>query len=93
MKKFKKSIDVNYENIKDVLQVPIVEGIYKVGNDAYTEGYGRPYFVSSTVVIGITGFNHRSFTMDNSCVLAVDVCDNWCAFTKEEWEKHKDDEI
>lgn len=93
MKKFKKSIDVNYENIKDVLQVPIVEGIYKVGIDAYTEGRDRPYCVSSTVIVGITGFNHYSITMDNGCVLALDVCDNWRAFTKEEWEKHKDDEV
>ena len=92
MKKFKKSIDVNYENIKDALQVPIVEGIYKVGNDAYTEGCGRPYSVSSTVVIGIIGFDHYC-AIDDGCVLAVDVCDNWHAFTKEQWEKHKDDEI
>ena len=28
MKKFKKSIEINYENIKDVLHVPIVEGIH-----------------------------------------------------------------
>lgn len=30
MKKFKKSIEINYENIKEVLHVPIVEGIHKV---------------------------------------------------------------
>ena len=40
MKKFKKSIEISYENIKDVLQVPIVEGIRKINDSAHIEGRG-----------------------------------------------------
>lgn len=92
MKKFKKSIDISYENIKDVLQVPIVEGIHKVSSDVYMEGYGEPYFISSTAVLDVNGFD-LPFAIDDNNVLAVDVCDNWYAFTKKQWEKHKNDEI
>lgn len=92
MKKFKKSIEISYENIKDVLHVPIVEGIHKVNNDFYVEGYGKPYFTSSVAVLDVIGFD-LPFAIGSGCVLAVDVCDNWYAFTKKQWEKHKDDEI
>lgn len=92
MKKFKKSIDVNYENIKDVLQVPIVEGIHKVSSDVYVEGRGDPYFISSTVVLDVNGFNFP-FAIDGNNVLAVDICDTWYAFTKKQWDEHKNDEI
>lgn len=92
MKKFKKSIEINYENIKDVLHVPIVEGIHKVNNDYYVEGRGTPYFTSSAVVLDVTGFD-LPFVIGNGSVLALDVCDSWYAFTKKQWEKHKDDEI
>ena len=53
MKKFKKSIEINYENIKDVLRVPIVEGIHKVNNDYYVEGRGKPYFTSAVAVLPV----------------------------------------
>lgn len=92
MKKFKKSIDISYENIKDVLQVPIVEGIHKVSSDEYMEGRGDPYFISSTAVLDVNGFN-LPFAIDDNNVLAVDLCDNWYAFTKKQWEEHKNDEI
>lgn len=42
MKKFKKFIEISYENIKDVLHVPIVEGIHKVNNGYYVEGSVHP---------------------------------------------------
>lgn len=56
------------------------------------EGRGDPYFISSTAVLDVNGFN-LPFAIDDNNVLAVDVCDNWYAFTKKQWEEHKNDEI
>lgn len=92
MKKFKKSIEISYENIKDVLQVPIVEGIRKINESAYIEGRGEPYFTWTVVVLDVNGFD-LPFAIDDNSVLALDICDTWYAFTKKQWENHKNDEI
>lgn len=92
MKKFKKSIEISYENIKDVLQVPIVVGIHKINDEKYMEGRGEPYFTWSLVVLDVNGFD-TPFTIDNNSVLALDICDTWYAFTKKQWDEHKNDEI
>lgn len=92
MKKFKKSIEISYENIKDVLQVPIVEGIRKINESAYIEGRGEPYFTWTALVLDVNGFV-LPFDIDKGCVLALDICDTWYAFTKKQWENHKNDEI
>lgn len=45
MKKFKKSIEISTENISEVLQVPIVNSVYKTkffGNP-FIEGRSNPY--------------------------------------------------
>ena len=92
MKKFKKSIEISYENIKDVLQVPIVDGLRKINESAYIEGRGEPYTTRSVLVVDVAGFG-LPFAIDRGCVLALDICDTWYAFTKKQWENHKNDEI
>ena len=92
MKKFKKSIEISYENIKDVLQVPIVEGIRKINESAYIEGRGEPYFTWTVLVLDVNGFG-LPFDIDRGCVLALDICGTWHAFTKDEWDRYKNDEI
>lgn len=76
-------MQISYENIKDVLHVPIVEGIHKVNNDYYVEGLGAPYFTSSVAVLDVIGFD-LPFAIGDGSVLAVDVCDSWYAFTKKQ---------
>lgn len=91
MKKFKSSIEISMENVRDVLNCPIVGGIQKETSSVYIEGRGtKPYFTK--LVVDITGFDFP-FTINRGCVLALDICGTWYAFTKEEWDKHKNDEI
>lgn len=79
------------ENVQDVLNCPIVDGIHKETSSMHIEGRGmEPYF--SKLVVDINGFDFP-FTIDCGCVLALDICGTWYAFTKEEWDKHKNDEI
>ena len=92
MKKFQKSTEISYENIKDVLQVPIVEGIRKISESAYIEGRGEPYFTRTVVVLDVNGFD-LPFAIDDNSVLALDICVTWYAFMKEQWDEHKNDEI
>ena len=92
MKKFKKSIEISYENIKDVLQVPIVVGMHKINDGAYIEGRSEPYFTWTIAVLDVNGFD-KPFAIDGKSVLALDICDTWYAFTKKQWENHKNDEI
>lgn len=92
MKKFKKSIEISYENIKDVLQVPIVEGIRKINKSAYIEGRGEPYTTCYVLVVDVAGFG-LPFAIDRGCVLTLDICGIWYAFTREGWDEHKNDQI
>lgn len=92
MKKFKKSIEINFENIKEVLNCPIVEGIHKEDNGVYQEGYGKPYYTWCLPVLDVVGFD-LPFSLELGSVIALDVCGTWHAFTKKEWDKHKNDEI
>lgn len=80
------------ENVQDVLNCPIVGGIQKETCSMYIEGRGpKPYYFIK-LVVDITGFKFP-FTIDRGSVLALDICGTWYAFTKEEWDKHKNDEI
>ena len=79
MKKFKKSIEISYENIKDVLQVPIVEGIRKINESAYIEGRGEPYFTWTVLVLDVNGFG-LPFAIDRGCVLALDILRHMVCF-------------
>lgn len=92
MKKLKKSIEISTDNILEVLNCPIVEGIRKETDRLYVEGRGEPYTMRSVLVVDVAGFG-LPFAIDRGCVLAIDICDTWYAFTKEEWDKHKNDEI
>lgn len=92
MKKFKKSIEISTDNILEVLNCPIVEGIRKETDRLCVEGRGEPYTMRSVLVVDVAGFG-LPFAIDRGCVLAIDICDTWYAFTKKEWDKHKNDEI
>ena len=94
MKKFKKSIEISTENIPDVLQVPIVTSVYKTKyfKNPFTEGRGEPYDVMVVTHVHIEGFN-SDLCIDQGDVLALDICDTWYTFSKEGWEKHKNDEV
>ena len=88
MKKFIKSIEISTDNILEVLDCPIVEGIHKVTDRSYIEGRGEPYTTRSALVVDVAGFS-LPFAIDRGCVLALDICDTWYAFTKEQWENIK----
>lgn len=92
MKKFKKSIEISTDNILEVLDCPIVEGIHKETDGRCIEGRGEPYAVLSVLVLDVAGFD-LPFAIDRGHVLALDICDTWYAFTKEEWDRYKNDEI
>lgn len=72
MKKFKSSIEISMENVRDVLNCPIVGGIQKKTSSVYIEGRGtKPYFTK--LVVDITGFDFP-FTINCGSVLALDIC-------------------
>ena len=94
MKKFKKSIEISPDNIWEVLNCPIVKGIQKETTPINSEGDEKPYathfmFLLETCGCGL--YFGNDYNQGN--VLALDVCGTWYAFTKEEWDKHKNDEI
>ena len=66
--------------------------IRKINESAYIEGRGEPYFTWTVVVLDVNGFD-LPFAIDDNSVLALDICDTWYAFTKKQWENHKNDEI
>lgn len=93
MKKFKKTIEISFENIAEVLKCPIVEGIRKGNlNNNRQEGRGNCYTADYALFLDVCGFD-LPFGFSLSSVLALDICGTWYAFTKREWDKHKDDEI
>ena len=92
MKKFIKSIEICPDNIWDVLNCPIVDCIHKEKSMVHVEGRGEPYAVLSMLVVDVAGFG-LPFAIDRGCVLALDICGTWYAFTREEWDEHKNDEI
>ena len=92
MKKYKKSIEISYANIEEVLNVPIVDGIEKRQYGNHVEGYSYAYFTWSVNMLNVQGYE-LPFGIGDGSVLALDVCDNWHAFSKEQWKNHKDDEI
>ena len=91
MKKFIKSIEICPDNIWDVLNCPIVDCIHKEKSMIHVEGRGEPYSVLSSLVVDVTGFG--PFTINNGNIIALDICGTWHAFTKEEWDRYKNDEI
>lgn len=92
MKKFKKSIEISTDNILEVLDCPIVEGIRKETDGLCVEGRGELYITRSVLVVDVAGFD-LPFAIDRGCVLALDICDTWYAFTKKGWDRYKNDEI
>ena len=91
MKKFKKSIEISTENISDVLQVPIVNSVYKT-KYPLTEGRSNPYDALLVMHVHIEGIK-SDLCIDQGDVLALDICDNWYVLSKAAWEKHKNDEV
>jgi hypothetical protein len=101
MKKFKKSIEINKENIWDVLKCPAVESIEK-RIETYTDASCKEVDMdvisvklAKDIKLCFTNFPLRK---DIQCaymydVLALDICDTWYAFTKHGWDEHKNDEV
>lgn len=52
MKKFKKSIEISTDNILEVLNCPIVEGIHKDTDRLYIEGRGELYILYNVFCVG-----------------------------------------
>lgn len=92
MKKFKSSMEISTDNILEVLDCTIVDGIRKETDRLCIEGRGEPYTTRSALVVDVAGFD-LPFAIDKGCVLALDICDTWYAFTREGWDRHKNDEI
>ncbi|MFW5492403.1 MAG: hypothetical protein ACOCO1_08770 [Segatella copri] len=94
MKKFKKSIEIITENISDILQVPIVNSVYKTKffKNPFIEGRSNSYDALVVMNVHIEGIE-SDLCLDQGDVLALDICDTWYAFSKEGWEKHKNDEV
>lgn len=92
MKKFVKSIEICPDNIWDVLNCPIVTGIRKETGCIYEAGRGNPYAVYTELYIDVPGFK-LPFGFGFGDVFALDVCGTWYAFTRKEWDEHKNDEI
>ena len=91
MKKFKKSIEISTDNILEVLDCPIVDCIHKERSMIHVEGRVDPYAVLSELVVDVTGFG--PFTINHGNILALDICGTWYSFTKDEWDRYKNDEI
>lgn len=90
MKKYKKFIEVNKDNLWEVLNVPIVKAIRKdIKEFGKTEDMPEPFCTSLTYRIEIQDKSYKAFGL----VLALDICDNWHAYSKDYWFLHKDDEI
>lgn len=93
MKKFKKTIEISFENLAEVLKCPIVEGIRKENLNNYRqEGRGNCYITDYALLLDVCNFD-LPFGLSFGGVLALDICGTWYAFTKKEWDKHKNDEI
>ena len=92
MKKFVKSIEICSENILEVLRCLIVEGIRKEISIVYEEGRATPYATHTELLLDVSGYE-LPFGFDLGSVLALDVCGTWYAFTRKEWNEHKNDEI
>ena len=94
MKKFKKSIEISTENISDVLQVPIVTSVFKTKlfKNPFIEGRSNTYDALVVMKVHIEGIESDLY-LNQGDVLALDICDTWYSFSKEGWEKHKNDEV
>ena len=94
MKKFKKSIEISTENISDILEVPIITSVYKnkFFKNQLIEGRSNPYDALVVMYVQVEGIK-SDLCVNQGGVLALDICDTWYAFSKEGWEKHKNDEV
>lgn len=92
MKKFVKSIEICPDNIWEALNCPIVKGVRKETGFSCEDGRGYPYTVYVSFAFDVSGFD-LPFAIGHGDVLALDVCGTWYAFDKEEWNRHKNDEI
>lgn len=95
IKKYCKSIGVCWTSIKDVLEIPIVNGIRKEREERHYDGYCDAYSLSQIFILDVEGYDIPLCpVMDEiTAYLALDVCGNWHAFSVKQWEEHKNDEI
>lgn len=90
MKKYKRFVEITKENLWDVLNIPIVDRIDKVRGMFEIEGQGRAYVESVGISIWVNGYDNPLSIGD---YLAIDVCDNWHAFSKNIFDAHKNENI
>lgn len=90
MRKYKRFVEITKDNLWEVLNIPIVDSVEKTRGMFEIEGQGRAYVESVGVVFWVNGYDNPLAIGD---ILALDMCDNWHAFPKNIWAKHKDDKI
>ena len=84
MNKYKTSIEVKGENIKALLDCPIVTDIKKATGLYVTD------MLYSVTAVNMAGAHKQ---VKRGSVLAQDVCGHWEIMTADEWELKKDDTI
>lgn len=89
MKKYKTSIEVKGENVKELFDCPIVTDIKKA-TDATDDGVDVADMLYSVTAVTMAGAHKQ---VKRGAVLAQDVCDHWEIMTADEWELHGDDTI
>lgn len=89
MKKYKTSIEVKGENIKELFDCPIVTDIKKA-TDAVDEGLDVDDMLYGVTAVNMAGAHKQ---VKRGSVLAQDICGHWEIMTADEWELHKDDTI
>lgn len=92
MKKFKKWIEIKRENLTEILDCPIVDGVWKKRSGCRHTGYNSAYAIKYKLMMRLSGYSLPG-DIDSGGVLAQDVCGNWVVFSEKEWERHKNDEI
>ena len=58
----------------------------------FIEGRSNSYDALVVTYVHVEGIK-SDLCINQGYVLALDICDTWYAFSKEGWEKHKNDEI
>lgn len=74
--------------------MPIVTSVYKTKlfKNPFTEGRSNPYDALAVMYVRVEGIK-SDLCINQGDVLALDICDTWYTFSKEGWEKHKNDEV
>lgn len=96
IRKYKRAIRLNYENLEEIIALPFVKAI--IPNNAYDDGVDLRVFDydGTPKKSEIYGFSVKTILYDLNCnggYFVQDACDGWRWLSDEGWEKHKDDLI